>query len=550
MDRDGLKFALAGAFLVALSGIPTAFGYLIEPADRSFMGIVSDVPDWVQYRAWMTAFGKAVVIENPLTCEPHSAAFFNPQWLLLGRLAARLPAAVVLHTFQLLAAALFLYVTYRICCDFFSDLAARWTAWLLINASAGFGWVWVLEKRLSGRADALFPLDIYVAEPISFQNMIIFPHFLVAAILLVLTFRTAAAAVDRRRHRWAACSGLLALALGLTHGYDLVIVYAVLGAFSLLLLARRQHGALPLTVAAAIMLLSAPPALYFAHLTATHPIWRSVLAQFNDAGVHTPSPPHLLILLGLPLVLTLATWRNVMRWPEGGSWPLLVRVWCVVNFFLLYLPVGFQIHMLNGCQIPLGLLAAEGVLNHIVPWLHRRRLLPQRVQLGNRALDGRTFLIVLLVLLAVPTNLYLFGWRIKEVLRLEHDHFLYLDELAALEWLDQHSTDTETVLASLTVGEYIPALTGNRVFAAHWAQTVDFERKRAQLAAFFRPATTESERLATLDRCDVRYVLEGRAERALGAFEPERAAYLAKVFEAGETRLYRVLPHPVAGTPP
>ena len=47
-----------------------------------------------------------------------------------------------------------------------------------------------------------------------------------------------------------------------------------------------------------------PAALYLAYLTSQSPIWRGVLAQYGNAGVYTPTPPHLLILMGIPLLST------------------------------------------------------------------------------------------------------------------------------------------------------------------------------------------------------------------------------------------------------
>jgi hypothetical protein len=155
-------------------------------------------------------------------------------------------------------------------------------------------------------------------------------------------------------------------------------------------------------------------------------------------------------------------------------------------------------------------------------------------------LRGEAAVAALLIVAAVPTNLYLLAWRAREVLRHDHEHYLYTDELRALEWFDAHTDDGEPVLASLPLGQHIPGLTGNKIFLGHWAQTVEFRRKRDELAAFFRAATSDETRIATLQRCGVRYVVHGRGERALGTFAPQQAAYLEPVLSVGETELYRV----------
>lgn len=521
--------ALASVCLLALSSIPVLIAYLTVPADRQFMGIVSDVPDWAQYLAWMRAFTHRIVIENPITCEPQSPAFFNLQWLVLGRLATWLPLPVVLEGFRLAAGALFLFLTWSAARAYFgADRRGAVTAWWLMNASAGWGVIWVFDKYLFGRTDARNPLDIYVLEPITFQNMIVFPHFLVAAALIFLIFRAAARAIDEERWAPAWTSAGFSLLLGVTHAYDLVIIYAVLGVFFVTLWAQRGWSWFRFNSLALIGLVSFPPPAYFAYLTSTDPVWRKVLGQFGDAGVFTPNPPHLLILVGLPLLLTLLTIRNVLAWRQADPWRLLVRVWCVVNFFLLYIPTDFQVHMLSGWQIPLGLLASEGLLTRIWPWLQERW--PRAETVG----------VVLLLALTLPTNLYLLAWRVREVRRFDHHHYLYRDEIAALEWLDRHAREGECVLAALEVGQFVPGRSRTRPHAGHWAMTVDYRQRRQEIAAFFNVETSAADRIAILRRSNTRYIIAGRAERALGGFDPASASMLAPVFTAGETTLYQV----------
>jgi len=525
---------------LALSSVPYLVAYAFAPADRRFMGIVSSVADWSQYLAWLRAFADHFVIENVLTCEPQSPAFFNLQWLFLARLAAWLPAAVVLQGFRLLVGAGFLWLTHRVCREYFrGNEAATWLGWLLINFSSGLGWIWVLEKRMSGLTDARHPMDIYVYEPVTFQNLIVFPHFLFAAALLLLIFRLVGDAIDKRRMDRAWLAGLLALVLGLSHAYDLIVVYAVLGVFVLCLFRRDGFAWRPLLVTGLIGAMSAPAPAYFLYLTTRDPLWSQVLAQFRDAGVFTPAPHHLLILVGMPLLLVLGTWRNVFprAWP--ASWPLLVRVWAVVNVLLLYIPADYQIHMLSGWQIPLGLLAAEGVFGVLVPRLAARGWIrngapPSRLAVSRRGL------VVLIFLLSVPTNLYLLAWRVLEVRKLQHTHYLYRDEIESAAWLERNSSKGDVVFASLVLSEYVPFLSGNKVFLGHWAQTVNFRDKRNLVARFYSQQADDAERRRILASCNVRYVLHGRAERELGGFDPARAPYLELVRTEGETKIYRV----------
>lgn len=523
------------ALLLLLATIPIIIGYAITPPGREFMGIVSNVPDWSQYLAWMHAFADRVVIENPLTCEPQAPAFFNLQWFVLGRLANWFPQPLVLEGFRLAVGAWFLFLTWRAARAYFgSDERGAVIGWWLINVSAGWGLIWVADKYLYGRADARNPMDIYIVEPITLQNLAVFPHFLIAASLILLTFRAAARAVDEQRWAPAWAAGGFSVLLGVTHGYDLVLVYGVLGVFFIALWAQRGWSWFRCGAFALIGVLSAPPPAYFAYLTMTDPVWKKVLGQFDDAGVFTPTPPHLLILVGTPLLLTLLTFRNVLAWRQADAWRLLVRVWCVVNFFLLYIPADFQVHMLNGWQIPLGVLAAEGLLTRVWPWCAARwrRSVPwPRADIAG---------VVVLIALTVPTNLYLLAWRVNDVRRVDHHHYLYADEIAALRWLDAHASDGQSVLAALQVNQFVASRTGARPHVAHWAMTVDYQRRLKEVAAFFNAETSPADRVAILQQCRTRYVLAGRAERKLGDFDPTTAPFLRATFSAGETVVYEV----------
>ena len=85
-------------------------------------------------------------------------------------------------------------------------------------------------------------------------------------------------------------------------------------------------------------------------------------------------------------------------------------------------------------------------------------------------------------------------------------------------------------------GQFIPAWAGNRVVYGHPFETIEAQRKEAEVVHFFSPEATEEERRALLNRYDVRYVLHLPAGNALDG----RALRLTPVWSEGEATLYRV----------
>jgi hypothetical protein len=110
------------------------------------------------------------------------------------------------------------------------------------------------------------------------------------------------------------------------------------------------------------------------------------------------------------------------------------------------------------------------------------------------------------------------------------------EEAAASAWLQQHSQWTDTVLAPPGSGQFIPAWAGNRVVYGHPFETIEAQRKEAEVVRFFSPEATDEERRVLLDRYGVRYVLTLVAGTALTS----ETLGLTPVWSEGEAILYQV----------
>ena len=206
--------------------------------------------------------------------------------------------------------------------------------------------------------------------------------------------------------------------------------------------------------------------------------------------------------------------------------------WFLGGALLNYVPTDFQIHMLNSWQIPMMLLATKGLYDFIAP-----AIVKWGSGLGERVVR---WVAVAFVVAVLPTNVYLWVWRFLDLARGGYPYYLSTDEVAALEWLDENTEPEDVVLSSLTIGQYIPALSGNTAFLAHWAQTVGFYDKRERVARFFDADVPDDERVETLESFGVDYVLRGPAECALGDYDPENGPWLTLVFSRPQVEVYRV----------
>jgi hypothetical protein len=490
--RDYIVVGGIALTLVSLTATPYLFGYAIANTNHQFMGIVLNVPDTAQYYSWARESMRGVFIENKLTPERGAAVYFNLFWWCIGRLAA-LTHIGIAETTQLvrpIVGALYVAAIYWVIALAARDRRQRWTAALVAILGGGLGWLFIVGKQVTGELAS--PLDVYITEANTFLTVMAFPHQAMAGALQIAALGFGALAFQRHSRGLAALAGAAALLLGVQHGYDLLIVYVVIGSLGVLLCLRDGHWLRTIGLGALICVPSMPAALYLAYLTSQSPIWRGVLAQYGNAGVYTPTPPHLLILMGIPLFLLLAGVPLLVRrrgaaraWFRTASAPdLLMWTWLLVGFLLLYIPTDFQIKMLACWQVPVALAATRVILRWPIP------LLP-----------------TLFVLAVVPVNIYLLAWRFVDLARVDHPYFLSRDEVAALQWLDTNTQPRDIVLSSLTLGQYVPSTTGNSAFLAHWAETLDFYTKQRLVHRFLDPAASGQERSSVLDTYDVRYVL-------------------------------------------
>jgi hypothetical protein len=539
---------VAGTILVLLvfTTIPYVYAYLSTPADKQFMGLTLNVPDHMQYFSWMRELTHSNLSANKLTPEPNAPIFFNLLWWGLARLSLLLGINYlgIYQILRIVSTVLFLILSYRLCAWFLEDRLQRRTAFLIIALTSGFGWVLVLLKYTLTGGELIYPNYVYIAEANTFLGVMSYPHFIAAA-LYILVFYIVLQGERVEQLRYSVAAGLVALFFGWQHAYDLALVYGVLGGYILLKFLRDRRIPWYLIKSSIIIgVISWWPALYSVILTTLDPLWSEVLAQFSNVEIYSPPPHHLPILLGFAFLLALFTLvrQNFVYFQELNNNDLFIAAWFVSNFFLIYIPTDFQIHMLNGWQVPIAILAAQGLFRYIIPWVERAYKLRvgKMGQIRTAYPDFRRIVAYSFVLMILPTNLYLWSWRILDLSQHDYPYYLYNEEVGALEWLEKQPGMDSVVFSSLTFGQYVPALTGKHAFLAHWAQTVDFYSKGDMVNEFYDSETDNTRRLAILQAYNVKYVIYGPAERLLGEADFAKSAFLEEVFSSSKVQIFEV----------
>jgi hypothetical protein len=416
----------------------------------------------------------------------------------------------------------------------FQSRSARRSAWILVAFSSGLGWLLALIPSAEWQARLV---DLRAPEASTFLAAFTAPHFALGialeALALLAFWR---ACVSRRWIGWAAASGLAALGLGLVYPFTLPVVYATAGCYVLWSFWRngRARGKRTLAVSLIVAIIPLPFVLYYAQTFFFDPFWKTTHVAQNV--IPTPGPLWLIAGYGLPLAF--AAWGLVLAW-KGRSEPwVLIGLWVTLNGLLLYLPLPFRWRLANGWHFALALLAALGLERGAVPRLSQWVSGTHRVRWDTGSTD--TLRRVLLIL-TVPSTLMvaLLGVRIAQM----QPGFPYYgprDELRAMDWLAEHVDFQDVVLAAYPTGNVLPTRALCRTVVGQQFTTLDPMEKLASLASFYDAETSSAERQAILERYGVTIVYHGRWERAMGDFDPDRAAYLREIHRDGEIAIYRV----------
>jgi hypothetical protein len=141
---------------------------------------------------------------------------------------------------------------------------------------------------------------------------------------------------------------------------------------------------------------------------------------------------------------------------------------------------------------------------------------------------------------AFPTTLLLLVGGIFTVRQPGSPLFRPVDEVATFDQLAAEAQAGEVVLAAFETGNGLPAWAPVRVVIGHGPESVNLAELRPQVVSFFDLGTTDLDRKAFLTSQNVAYVFWGPAERELGTWKPDMAAYLEQIIQVGNYSVFRL----------
>jgi hypothetical protein len=532
------------ALLLALAWMPYRIAFRMNSTSERFMGLIGReaIDDNNVYLALMRQAAEGrVLFSNNFTPEPNRPALFNLIYLVLGRLSAATGWSLeaVHRLFGALSIVLLVLVAYALIATAIRRPWYRRLALILACFGSGLIWLARLGYRLTGIHAKT--VDSWLVETSVFHTMLVYPHFVFAAALLAGSLLLLLKSEPEGRIAPAVAGGLCAAALAASHTFDAVVLLPTTAAY--LLLDWMSLGRMPgprRWLCLALVLGLPLPVLLLNHWTLSRqPMWGNVVARLD---FYTPDPFRLVLGLGVGFLIVLLTFDGFLR-PRDSAGERMAKAWLLVSLAAAYFPrFNWRYHLLNGIQIPIAILATQGLRRTVFRTLLRRTRRASawwpRALRGRRAVLAVSGAVVVVCCLSSMNLLQSYRYEAGQV---TGPTYLPKAEVAALEWMGREVPRDALVLATYATGNYIPRLAGQRVFIGEDMLTENLSGRQADLEGFFGPGWSDRERADLLRRFGVDYVFCGPDERKVGDYDLSRAPFLRPVHEVADVRVYRVV---------
>jgi hypothetical protein len=253
------------------------------------------------------------------------------------------------------------------------------------------------------------------------------------------------------------------------------------------------------------------------------PIFREFSAQNL-----TLSPPLEYYIWGFGLfwpVVLLGIWkRKVFKNPGIAG----MLAWIISALVLAYLPWQLQRRFMFGFTLPIALVFASTVNDHIVPWINSRA----PAWLARR----KTSILLLVLPFFMLSSIYLTFGKAVYISQRPDDLFYPSPLVEAIDWLGENAGASDILLCGPDTGKLVVARIGMRVFIGHKIETIGFDDKYRRVRIFY----TGDLPLEKLSTANITWVIYGPYERALGgAFMPGED--LTPAFENEDVVIYAVV---------
>lgn len=558
------RLLLLVAVIVLTTWLPYLFGWWLTPPGTNYFWLIYNPDDQNVHLMWARqAMDGKFLFRDLFTTEPHPGLFTNLFILLLGWFC-RL-TGISLHfgyqIFRTASALAFLLTAYWFSGLFLRNENTRLSFLLLLGFSSGFGWLLVLWWWLTGQRPPFFLVDVSpeltMPEANSFLSLTVAPLATLGVTLVMAALGCLMWSSQTERDKsmkFFTLSVLFGMLVVNVHTYAAlpmlfaVFVWQIFQAVKAKRLNFKELTNAALFVFLIISLLGGQ-ALLFSRDPA--------FAQKAATPTLTPNP---IILIGSYGFIALGALYGLVaaftKWKSGeDEWAVLIA-WLISIAVFVYLPVSFQRKMIEGLHVILCLLTALAVERMAFrdenETFKRGDKKTETVQ-PTRRLHAYTIAILIV---SLPSQFAFFAlngyWLVHNNIiyderfnppysrMLMPPYYLSVQHLKLFRWLEQHTQSDEAILCHPMLGNYIPVLTGRKVFLGHWAETLNFGEKLKIAMAIWKGRLSPDEAKNLFRQHKIRYAVETDFEQGASGGQCELHRYGEVLFQINDDRVFKL----------
>src|ERR1700694_2901838 len=475
---------LTGLALALVTAMPYAYAYAAQPHGQVFMGFFFLGDDANTYLAKMRqGWEGAWAWQNRYTTESSSSAYLFMFWILLGHLAAllHLPLIAVFHLARVGAAFALMGSAWLFISHFIEDRSARRFAFFFVAIGLGMGLVIQAIGHPVILGHQTDTLDLRMPELTAFYSVLALPHFAWSGVFAGVGAALTLKAIQRGSLGLAALAGVAWLGQASIHP-QMPILMGGATAVALLLRPAAPRGWAAAALAFAI---PAPYILYsYLAFVGNPEVQRWT---FHSKNALPPEGISLFFALAPQLLLALTGIPGAIR--RRSREDLFLVAWFVLLAAILYLPNpagDLRRRFLDAIYLPLGVLAARGMYEAIVPRLRsvRARALVPFSYVAFSSIGSAFLVLAPLLFVAQP------------------QYTISTAEYNGLAWLGNEPSGR--VLCIAQVGLYVPAYSSDTVYVGHYDETFDYANKAQTV---YKVLTGQSDIEQFITDNQIRYVV-------------------------------------------
>ncbi len=515
-------------------------GWWLTPPGQRYFWVTFDVSDYNAHLRWarQAKEGKNRFI-NLYTTKEHPALTFNLHDWLIGRFSrwTGISLHFSLRLMHTLAVIVFVFSAWWLAKPLLTDTQQR-TYMFMLCFLGGILWsAEIFGRNLVGMPEA----NTYMA-------LATMPWFVWGKALAALMMGSVMRTLDGDK-RWLPVGIAAGMILGNVHpyalappGYGMVLWFAALLWLNRRSPQRSDSPMLRCSLAFAVVLPAFVTAAWQALAILGDPVYR---AEFQFP---LETPPFWLLIANYGVIFVLAFLAIPFIFrpsPIAIRQSLLLAAWLIGAFLAVYLtPTMQQRKLIEGAHLPMCVLAA---------WAWHNLVLPRTAVIRKRPL-----LVLALVCGVAPLTFWISQYRNfqhSDDIALHYGgvpYYLRDWHLRLIGWLAKHSRPEEAVLCAYPLGNYLPVLTGRRVFIGHWAGTDQAGDKLLIARRIWRGELPVVEAQKLFRKHRLRYALATMYERheTKRRHKPEECSRMTErfrldlygetVYRLGEDAIYRL----------